>query len=124
MKRSILLIISLYLFSISGMAAQFHFCGGNLETISLGYEETTKCCCKTTTKSKSCCKSEQVKPEVSSHFSAKQQIVEPLTFIAIQVLLFPELLTTTTLINGETDSNLPFKDYRVPIFIKNCTYLL
>ena len=124
MKRVVFLIISLYLFSISGMAAQIHFCGGEFETISIGFEESTKCCCDAESKCNNCCKNEQVKPSVSNHFSAKQQIVNPLTFIAIQVTLFPELVFNQPIIKGEAFSGLPFKEHNVPVFIKNCTYRL
>ena len=122
MKRGILLIISLYLFSISGMAAQFHYCGGNLETISIGYESISKCCCATPTKSKSCCKSEQIKPSVSHHFAVKHQVVQPITFIAIQVLLYPELLLSEPVNKSEMFIHLSYLDQNVPVFIKNCTY--
>ena len=124
MKRVVFLILSLYLFSISGMAAQIHFCGGEFETISFGFEESTKCCCDGESKCNNCCQNEEVRPSVSHHFSVKQQIVEPLTFIAIQVFFRSELFINAPVIKGEAFSSLPYKDHNVPVFIKNCTYRL
>ena len=124
MKRVVFLILSLYLFSVSGMAAQIHFCGGVLETVSIGFEESTKCCCDGESKCNNCCKNEQIKPSVSNHFSVNFQTINPFTLITIQVLFRPELDINLPLTKVEAFSSLPFKDYNVPVFIKNCTYRL
>lgn len=124
MKRIVFLVLCLYFLSISGMAAQIHFCGEEFETVSFGFEESTKCCCESDSKCNNCCKNEQVKPVISNHFNAKVQTVNPITFIAIQVLTYPELIINQPLLKGDAISSLPFKEYSVPVFIKNCTYRL
>jgi hypothetical protein len=65
-----------------------------------------------------------VKPVISNHFNAKVQTVNPINFIAIQVLTYPELIINQPLLKGDAISSLPFKEYSVPVFIKNCTYRL
>ena len=123
MKRNIIFILSLYLFSISGLAAQIHYCGGELETISFGFQESTKCCCDGVSKCNNCCKNEEFKPSVSNHFSVKHQTIKPLNLTAIQVV-HPELLIKTPIIYIEAVNSLPCKDYNVPDFIRNCVYRL
>ncbi len=124
MKRSILSILCIYLFSLSGLAAQVHFCDGTFESFSLGYDDASKCCCNDGNTCKTCCKNEQFKPTVSNHFSAKQQIVNPLTIVAVQVSHSSEPLITKPLNTGAAFKSLPHKDTRVPVFIKNCVYRL
>ncbi len=124
MKRSILFILSLYLFSLSGLAAQIHFCDGAFESISLGYENSAECCCENGTKCKSCCKNKEFKSTVSNHFSAKQQVVNPLTLLAVQVIYNSERLIKEPLQDGEAFLCPPFKDHSLPVFIKNCVFRL
>ena len=106
------------------MAAQIHYCGGEFENISIGYEESTKCCCDSKSSCKDCCKNEHFKPSVSKHFSANQQINNTPTFITLQAIQYPELLVKLPIIQNEAYSSLPFKDYNLPDFIRNCVYRL
>ena len=64
---------------------------------------------------------QQINPKrgINDKFWRLDQIVNPNTLIAIQVLFRPELDITLPVIKGEDFSSLPFKDYSVPIFIKN-----
>jgi len=106
------------------MAASIHYCDGKLEYISIGIEDATKCCCDTESKCKNCCKNEQFKPTLSNHFVVKQNNTNRITFTTLQANLFPELVFNTNSIKGLVLTQLPFKNYKVPVYIKNCTYRL
>jgi hypothetical protein len=124
MKRSLFLIITLYLFSISGIAAQIHYCGGEFETLTFGFEESDKCCCEVKSTCNNCCKNEHFKPSVSKHFSSQPQLVKLQVFVFTPAIQHSQLLIKQPIILSEAYSCLQLKDYNVPDFIRNCVYRL
>jgi len=124
MKRGIIFILAFYLFSISGIAAQFHYCNGELETIELSFDSTEKCCCDGKATCKSCCKNEQIGINLSTHFANKVSVVSSIDFIPAQKVFFSESSSLPTFSIAGAIRQSAFKDNRAPVFIRLCTFRL
>jgi hypothetical protein len=124
MKRGLFLILAFYLFSISGIAAQFHYCNGELETIELGFGSSDDCCCDGKTTCKSCCKNEQIGVDLSAHFANKVATQKPFDFSPAQTLHFSEPFSIPTFSFANDLRQPAFKDNRAPVFIRLCTFRL
>lgn len=124
MKRSIITILFLYLFSISGLAASFHFCNNELETVSISFSVEDKCCCDGAGTCKSCCKNEQFKPDLSQHFAAKQlssAVNELFTIVEIwpvDGLSLPQITSQILVFNSRKEKP------KERVFVRNCNYRL
>lgn len=124
MRKVALLILFYYSFSISGTAAQIHFCEGEFQNISFGINKVTNGCCDGSSTCKKCCDSELVRPSLSSHFSSKLQVVHPFGGFAISVKYLFTYFEASQFTRGEVFAKEDLKVENVPVFIKNCTYRL
>jgi len=132
MKRILLIILAVFYVGVSnGATVYFHYCMGEL--VQLGLSASKKKSCDfcgmppQEAKDKSCCKNETklVKVDDSqkmaqSHFQFEQApviIPNPISWL-IRDISIPRQANKTAL------SNAPPEGLPVPVFIRNCTFLI
>jgi len=122
-------LLAIYLFSCIGLVINFHYCGGDLESVSLYHADEDGCCGDSEDKMPGCCKDKVVlidtdDNEANTKYAVKN--IEPVK----RAWFYPTLITTIV------DNNLVMEKMVIPInhappdhtdsplFIKNSVLLI
>lgn len=125
-KRSgALLLMMLYVITVSGIAFNLHYCGKLLASVKL--ELSTKSCLKSDGSKMKCCKDKQITVKVkdahqhsSFNFLAKTFVFDvPKTLLSN---VAPQSTSVTRRLLYTTSPHAP--PDKVPVFVKNCTFLI
>lgn len=123
MKRFLSIILSFLYISLSTSAAiSIHYCGGELESISIN-SQSEGCCCGSSEISRDCCKDESLvlKLDTDQTISSVQNILPE------QIIILSILTNQFELLN-ENGIDLIVDNYFVPppksqpIWLMNCTF--
>jgi hypothetical protein len=123
MKRILLILFSvLYLFTVSGVALNLHYCGEELRTVSVVLKPAQKGCCgsKKMMKGK-CCKNSIHYVKVSSDQQNVHSAKVPVNCLKKVVLFAPLLIDEQAYVSLETKK---YTDYHSPPIIpKDLLYI-
>ncbi len=120
-KSSIILLAVFYLFVSSGLAMNFHFCGGKLKNISF-LQDNEKGCCGSKKKSMGCCKNHSLVYKIKDKHSPVTSLKTPqINSKLLFIIPFQFTFIFETKIE-ETISSFHFKPpvlYDNPIYLNN-----
>ena len=92
MKRlTALCLLLLYAVSASGATFNLHFCGGELEEVSLAGLGHKGCCCAKLVMKESCCKDAQVIVKIDNEHKQLEESTLPVTFLNVVPFEVPSL---------------------------------
>ena len=126
MKKSILILLMLvYSLSSVGMTVSLHYCCGKLDGISFTGKQKTTCPMCGKDESSSCCKDTVVKVKLPADQQASVKVFTPekASLILPQLQYFDAAFIplATSFLKGSVGNTPPSP---VPIFIRNCVFIV
>ncbi len=125
-KSSIIFLCVFYLFVSSGLAMNFHFCGGKLKNISF-FQDNEKGCCGTKKKSMGCCKNHSLVYKIKDKHNPVTIIKTPQISFQLIFVTSHQLTFNTETKDKETISSSHFKPpvfYDNPIYLKHRVFII
>lgn len=123
MKKSLLILFAFfYLVLASGLSISLHYCGGEVESVSLFSADNEEGCCGTEEKSKGCCQEKVAFLKVKdSHFSGSGLKVLNSSVKSIPAPVFNQLfeIQNAGIIYSILNYHAPPVLYDNPIYLEN-----
>lgn len=124
----IYILLLIYTLSCIGIMVDFHYCGGELESIALYSASEEDCCGEHEDDKKNCCDDKYIFVSTDDTEGAKAYTVSNIDFskIITAVYLQPDKLLFNGFVRGET---MVFLNHAPPknepsLYIKNCVLLI
>lgn len=132
MKRALLTLLAIFYLSVSsGATVHFHYCMGKLVKWSLTQPKKDNCelcgMSKKGVKKNACCKNDYKQAKIDTSKKAAQTVYQFNPPVVLTSSIFgysSALVVSTETLNKAVYGNAPPEKECVPIFIRNCTYIL